>query len=280
MLRRLALLAIAIALATFREWRVHRSGEMAGALSFFASIALGALLLVALYVAGTIAVPDQLRDQTLVNVGHFTGSQNGHALTALLQAAKGASWIPLVAGTVLFTIAVLATAMQLQAALNFIWDVHDPKEDRAARSVGKSFPTFLLMFALSLVLLIILLVGAGLHALTVFTHALPLVVALSLQVVNVAGSIVVLTLLFVAMFARLPPTKIPRPTLWIGSLVTAIMYERAQFFLALYLGSIDVRSLYAIVGIVLAVLLWLYYSAQVVLVGANFTKVLAERAES
>ncbi|MDQ2679570.1 MAG: YihY/virulence factor BrkB family protein [Candidatus Eremiobacteraeota bacterium] len=276
MIRAAALFVLCAGMQTFGEWRKHRSGEMAAALSFFAAVALAAVALIGLYAAGKI-VPAELLRATTSGLSHVAGPSNGAALKALLQAAKHGSWVPLTAGTGLLLVAVFATAMQLQAAVNFIWDVRDPKEDRAASSVGKQLPTFVLMFVLAFVLMIILLVGAGLHALAFVTHAAPLFSTLVFQAGNDAGSIVVLTLLFVTMFGRLPPSRVPRKALWAGGFATAIMYERAQFFLALYLGSIDLRSIFAEVGIGLAVLVWLYYSAQVVLVGANLTKVLASR---
>ncbi|MEO6913562.1 MAG: YhjD/YihY/BrkB family envelope integrity protein, partial [Candidatus Baltobacteraceae bacterium] len=240
MIRTAASFVFSVAMETFHEWRKHRSGEMAAALSFFASIALAASILIGLYIAGTIVPVGVLKGATS-GVSLAAGLHTGEALRFLLEAAKAGSWIPLAVGILLLLIAVFATAMQLQAAVNFIWDVRDPKEDRAASSVGKLIPTFALVFALSLVLMIILLVGAGLHALAFVTHAAPLFSTLLLQAANDVGSVVLLTLLFVSMFARLPPTRIPLKALWAGGFVTAVMYERAQFFLALYLSSIDVR---------------------------------------
>jgi membrane protein len=77
----------------------------------------------------------------------------------------------------------------------------------------------------------------------------------------------------------LPPVDIPWRKVWIGSFVSAVLYERGQFLLSLYLGQMDARSPFADVGALLAVLLWLYYSATVVLIGADFTKLLKERSE-
>lgn len=259
---------------TFLEWRRHRSGEMAGAMSFFASVALLALILILLYVIGTLA-PQSIVHGASSNIGHFAGNQYGRALAKLLSGARHGSLIAPMVGGVLLLLSVFATAMQLQAALNFIWDLHDDKEDLAVHDVIGQVPTFLFMFGVSFVLIMVLLVGAGLEALMFVTHVVPFLNTAALQIGDFAASIVILTLLFVAMFSRLPPTSVSKAALWLGAAVTALMYERAQFFLALYLGSIHVSSLYADVGIGLAVLLWLYYSAQVVLVGANLTKVLS-----
>lgn len=79
--------------------------------------------------------------------------------------------------------------------------------------------------------------------------------------------------------AYLPPVDIPWRKVWIASFISAVLYERGQFALSVYLSQMDARSPYADAGVLLAVMVWLYYSAQVVLVGADFTKVLKERGE-
>lgn len=119
--------------------------------------------------------------------------------------------------------------------------------------------------------------GATVHALTSHTHHLPILRGLFYQALVVGVTIVVLTFVFLFIFAYLPPVDIPWRKVWIGSFVSAVLYERGQFLLSLYLGKMDARSPFADVGALLAVLIWLYFSAGIVLIGADFTKVLRER---
>jgi membrane protein len=108
---------------------------------------------------------------------------------------------------------------------------------------------------------------------------LPVLRGLFFQALDVGASIVLLTGIFLVMFAYLPPVDIPWRTVWLGAFVSAVLYERGQFALALYLGQMEAASPYADAGAILAVLIWLYYSGQVVLTGAIVTKVLKERGE-
>lgn len=131
----------------------------------------------------------------------------------------------------------------------------------------------------ALLLIVLLLAGATVHALTAHTHHLPLLRGVLYQALDVGVTIVVLTFVFLFIFAYLPPVDVPWRNVWIASFVSAVLYERGQFALSVYLGQMDARSPYADAGVLLAVLLWLYYSAQIVLVGADFTKALKERSE-
>jgi membrane protein len=81
------------------------------------------------------------------------------------------------------------------------------------------------------------------------------------------------------IFAYLPPVDIPWRKVWLGAFLSAVLYERGQFALSVYFGQMDATSPYADAGAVVAVLVWLYYSAQVVLIGADFTKVLNDDAQ-
>jgi membrane protein len=92
-------------------------------------------------------------------------------------------------------------------------------------------------------------------------------------------SIVLLTFVFLVIFAYLPPVEIPWRKAWLCAFLSAVLYERGQFGLAVYFGQMDATSPYADAGAVVAVLVWLYYSAQVILVGADFTKVLTQGAQ-
>ena len=121
--------------------------------------------------------------------------------------------------------------------------------------------------------------GGALHALTSHTHALPIFTGVLYQALDIGASIALLTCVFLFMFAYLPPAGISWRNVWLGSFISAVLYERGQFALALYLGQMEAQSPYADAGALLAVLLWLYYSAQVVLAGAIVTKVLKERAD-
>lgn len=262
--------------ATVGQWSKHRSAEMASALAFYGAVALAGLSLVAVYSAAHIVGRGRGAAQARGQTGHIAGPHNAQLIDTILREAstRHDAWIAVVIGAILFLAAVTATALQLQQMIDVIWE-----QRGAAKDARKHAPQFAAIYFLALLLIVLLLAGATVHALTSHTHHLPLLRGVLYQALDVGVTIVVLTFVFLFIFAYLPPVDVPWRKVWIASFVSAVLYERGQFALSVYLGQMDARSPYADAGVLLAVLLWLYYSAQVVLVGADFTKVLKERGE-
>lgn len=262
--------------STASQWSKHRSAEMASSLAFYGAIALAGLGLVAVYVAAQVIGRGQAAAQTRGQTGHIAGPHNAQLVDTILHEAvtRHDTWIALVAGAIVFLLAVTATALQLQQMVDVIWE-----QRGAVKDAKKHAPQFAVIYVLALLLVVLLLVGATVHALTAHTHHLTLLRGMLYQALDVGVTIVVLTFIFLFIFAYLPPVEVPWRNVWVASFISAVLYERGQFALAFYLGQMDARSPYADAGALLAVLLWLYYSAQVVLVGADFTKVLKERGE-
>lgn len=257
---------------TFTEWQKHRSAEMAAALAFYGAIAIAGLALVALYIAAGKAT----------HSGYIAGAHNARMLDSILRAAatRSNSWVAVAIGAIVFVLAVVGTALQLQRALDSIWDAQAQHRDGgAAKEAGRHAPQFAAIFGLTLLLMVLLFAGAAVHALISHTHALPLFTGLIYQALDVGASIVLLTAIFYVMFAYLPPSNVPWRYVLFGSFISAVLYERGQFALALYLGQMEGTSPYADAGAVLAVLIWLYYSGQVVLIGSILTKVFKLRGE-
>ena len=277
---RLAGAAWNIVKSTFDLWRRHRSAEMAAALAFYGSLALSGATLICIYVAAAVLGRHE-RAHAAGEVARASGPHNAQLVDFVLREAANRhdTWIALAAGSALFVFATAGTAFQLQLMLDVIWDTRPRQQksessgSRAERGAG-----FLAVYALALVLAVLLFAGAAIHGLTMHTRAVPIGTGLLYQSVDVAASIVVLTCVFLSMFAYLPPVDIPWRNVWIASVVSAILYERGQFALVVYLGQMDARSPYADAGALVAVLLWLYFSAQVVVIGAALTKVLHQQA--
>lgn len=255
---------------------------MASSLAFYGALALAGLALAGVYFAGTWFGHGDARSHAAGNAQHVAGSHNARALDMVLQhaALRHDAWIALVIGLFVFIAAVAGSALQMQRAIDTIWDV-DPKSAQRseAKAAGLHVPQFLGIYALTMLLIVLLFAGAAVHGLAHHTHHLPALRGILYQALDVGASIVLLTFVFLMIFAYLPPVDIPWRKVWLGAFLSAVLYERGQFGLALYFGEMDATSPYADAGAVLAVLVWLYYSAQVVLVGADFTKVLSGGAQ-
>lgn len=260
--------------STAAQWSKHRSAEMASALAFYGAITLAGLALIAVYAAARILGRGPAAANARGQAAHIAGPHNAHVIQAILHEAalRHDAWVALAVGVLVFLAGVSASAFQLQQVLDVVWERRAPAKDAKHHA-----PEFAAIYVLTLVLIVLLFAGAAVHALTMHTHHLPLLRGVLYQALVVGLTIVMQTFVFLFIFAYLPPVDIPWRKVWIASFVSAVLYERGQFALSVYLGQMDARSPYADAGVLLAVLLWLYYSAQVVLVGADFTKVLKER---
>jgi membrane protein len=261
---------------TARQWSEHRSAEMASSLAFYGAVTLGGLALLAVYAAARIIGRGSGAAQARGQTGHVAGSHNAQLIDTILREAstRHGGWIALAVGIVIFAAGVTMTAIQLQQMLNVIWERRG-----AVKQARRHAPQFAAIFVLTFILIVLLFAGAAVHGLTAHTHHLPMWRGLLYQALVVGVTIVLLTFVFLFIFAYLPPVDVPWRKVWIASFLCAVLYESGQFALSLYLGQMDARSPYADAGVLVAVLIWLYYSAQVVLVGADFTKVLKERTE-
>lgn len=279
MLRGWLALGTELVRGTFDQWRSHRSTELAASLAFFGALALAGLGLAAVFAAGIWFSDAQSVRHAAGTAGNVAGSENARALRTVLHAAAAGhdTWIAAVIGGIAFLLAVAGTALQLQRLLDAMWDEAGKKGAREARKARKHAGEFAAIYILTLLLIALLFTGAAVHGLTYHTHRLPALQGTLYQALDVGASIVLLTFVFLFVFAYLPPVDIRWRNVWIASAASAVLYERGQFALAVYFGQMNAASPYADVGAVLAVLVWLYYSAQVVVIGAAFTKTLHER---
>jgi len=167
--------------------------------------------------------------------------------------------------------------VQLQDALNSIWGVRR-KPGRGLRNFLKDrLLSFALVVGIGFLLLVSLILSAGLSALGNFMVGLLPAQATFWQWINFGVSFGVITLLFAIIFKVLPDVKIAWRDVWIGALLTALLFNLGKYLLGLYLGWSSVTSAYGAAGSLVIVLLWVYYSAQILFFGAKFTQIYSSR---
>jgi membrane protein len=200
----------------------------------------------------------------------------------LLQGAHRdtASTLAVIVGTITVIIAASGAFLELQHALNTIFRVKtDPKKSGIERLILSRLRSFGLVVSIGFVLLVSLLVSAGLTALS--TRMLRSVFGdpLLIQGINVVVSLAVMTLLFGMIYRLLPDVRLAWRDVWTGAFATAVLFSVGKFLIGLYLGHSVVASSYGAAGSIIVLLVWVYYSAQVILLGAEFTRVYAEHRE-
>jgi membrane protein len=168
--------------------------------------------------------------------------------------------------------------VELQNALNRVWDVApDPEQGGLRRLIGQRIMSFGMLLTIVFLLLVSLVVSAALSALGDAVGAM-LPAALSgvaLQAINFAASLAVVTLLFALLFRYVPDAEIAWRDVWIGALATATLFTIGKFLLGLYLGRSDPGSAFGAAGALALLLVWIYYSAIILFLGAEFTQAQA-----
>jgi len=165
--------------------------------------------------------------------------------------------------------------VELQNSLNTVWGVQLRSDLPLWRKVQHRLLPLVVVLGIGILLLAITIAGTALTAMGDFLSTLFPTVALFWQILNYVLSLVMITILFALVFKFLPDVEIRWPDLWPGSLLTGILFVLGQFVLGWYLGRQSSASLYGAAGSIIVLLLWLYYSAQIFLFGAEFTEVYA-----
>jgi membrane protein len=274
----LLLIVLKRALAGWWNDNVPRLGA---SLSYYTLFALAPVLVVAIAIAGLAFGPEAVRGEIVGQVRGLVGEEGGRAVQAMLEGAskKSESRLATVLGLLTFFIGATGAFLELQTALNGIWRVK-PKEggNWLKELVVQRMVSFGLVIGVGFLLLVSLLVSAALSALHRYMGLTFPGLAEVWQAVNVLVSFGVITLLFAMVYRVLPDVQLTWRDVWLGAVVTACLFSVGKFLIGLYLGTSSLASTYGAAGSVVVLLLWVYYSSQIVLLGAEFTRAWVEVA--
>jgi membrane protein len=256
-------------------WWNDNVPRLGASLAYYTLFALAPILVVAIAIGGFVFGPEAVRGEVVGQIQGLIGREGGLAVQAMLEgASRPSSSIPAtIGGVITFFLGATGAFLELQTALNSIWRV-EPKSSGSYLKVliMQRVISFGLVVALGFLLLTSLLVSAGLAGLHRYMgHAFPGEVALW-EALNVLVSLGVITLLFALIYKVLPDVKLSWGDVWVGAIVTAGLFTIGKLVIGLYLGTASIASTYGAAGSVIVVLVWVYYSAQVILLGAEFTR--------
>jgi membrane protein len=264
---------------TATEWIDLGVSRMGAALAFYTLFAIAPLFVIVLAMAGLWFGEEAARRELFGQVSGLVGSEGGEAIQALVSAAyktKTGAWATVIAVATLF-VGATGVFVQLQDALNSIWGVRRSPGRGLRNFIKDRVLSFALIVGIGFLLLVSLVLSAGLSALGNFMTGLLAAQEVLWQWINFGVSFGVITLLFAMIFKVLPDVKIAWRDVWIGALITALLFNLGKLLLGLYLGRSSVTSAYGAAGSLVIVLLWVYYSAQILFFGAKFTQLYSQR---
>ena len=265
--------------ATVTEWQEDKVPLWAAALAYYTIFSLAPLLLIAIAIAGVVFGEDAARGEIVGQIQGLVGKEGATAIQSMIQNAHkpgSGGTIATIVGVVTLLFGASGVFGQLQDALNTIWGVK-PKPGQGIRSFLQArFLSFAMVLVIGFLLLVSLVLSAALAAIsTFFNHLLP-DVAIVGQLVNFVVSFAFITLLFAGIYKFLPDVNVAWKDLWVGAATTALLFNIGKFLIGLYLGSSGATSTYGAAGSLVVILLWVFYSAQLILFGAEFTQVYAK----
>jgi membrane protein len=256
-------------------WWNDNVPRMGAALAYYTLFSLAPILIVAIAIAGLAFGPEAVRGEIVGQIEGLVGLDGALAVQSMLEgAAKPSSSIPAtIVGIITFFLGATGAFLELQNDLDAIWRVKPKSRGSFLRDLlMQRVISFGLVLGFAFLLLTSLVVSAALAALhTYMGNAFP-GVAIVWEALNVVVSLSVITVLFAMIYKVLPDVKLGWSDVWIGGLVTAGLFTIGKLLIGLYLGTSAFASTYGAAGAVIVVLVWVYYSAQIILLGAEFTR--------
>ena len=262
---------------TYTEWSEDKASRLAAALAYYTAFSIAPLLLISIAVAGLVFGQEAAQGQLFGQIEGLLGAEGAAAIETAVAGSNDRS-----AG-VLATIIGLATLLwsasnvfgQLQEALNTIWEVHPDPTAGIMATIKRRFLSMTMVLGIGFLLLVSLVLTAALGVVGNFFNNLIPGGAAVWQVVNFIVSFVVVMALFAAIYKVLPDATIKWNDVWVGAAVTALLFTVGKLLIGLYLGHASVGSTFGAAGSLLVFLVWVYYSAQILFFGAEFTQVYA-----
>ena len=266
-------------LETFKHWREDGVPMLSAALSYYTVFALAPLLLVIIGLIGLFIEPADVQKAINSQITDMLGSGAANTLTEVMKASNKPSTgiISVVIGGITLVLGASGIFGQLKEALNLIWRVKKKPHIGFKKTIQQQFLSMSMLIVIGFLLLVSLLLSTALTVVTTYLgHILPFS-PLLLQVMDIALSVGITTILFALIFRILPDAVVPWREAWPSAFVTAALFTVGKYILGLYITYAGVGSIYGAAGSLIVILLWVYYITQLLLFGAEMSKVLVLR---
>jgi membrane protein len=263
----------------FDDWNRDKAPRLAAALAYYTAFSIAPLLIVVIAIAGLVFGQEAVRGQLDNQIQGMVGAQAADAIQEMVAGANhpDTGVIAAIIGVVTLLLGAAGLFGQLQDALNTVWGVEPKPNLGIVATIRSRLLSFTMVLGIGFLLLVSLVISAALAALeTWMSGALPFS-PLILQIINLVISLLVITGMFAVIFKVLPDAEIAWRDVLLGAFVTALLFTIGKFLIGLYLGHSSIASSYGAAGSFVVLLLWIYYSAQILLFGAEFTQVYARR---
>lgn len=258
-------------------WMADGASSMGAALAYYTIFSLAPLLLIIIAIAGLVFGEAAATGALLTELEHLIGARGAQAVQAILASAKDleGGLLSLAIGSITLFIGATTVLAELQSSLDRIWHAH---HQSGVKSLVKTrLLSFGLVLGVGFLLLVSLAVNSAITAVgTVLGERFQQTEAV-LQILNVGVSFGVITVLFAMIYKLLPSVEIAWRDVWLGAAVTSLLFALGKYVIGLYIGTSAISSSFGAAGALVVLMVWVYYSAQIFLLGAEFTYAFACR---
>lgn len=262
---------------TGQEWSEDKVPRLGAALAYYTVFSIAPLLIIAIAVAGLVFGTEAAQGSVQAQLTSFLGKDAAEAIGGMIANARKPSSgiIATILGLVTLLFGASGVFGQLKDAMNTIWGVEAKPGRGIMGIISDRFLSFTMVLGIGFMLLVSLMLSTGLDAAKgrVFGDDLGFL----FQILNFVVSFGVITLLFALMYKILPDAEIQWRDVWIGAAVTALLFTIGKFLISFYISKSAPGSTYGAAGSLILILLWIYYSAQILFFGAEFTQVYANK---
>jgi len=256
----------------------HKDARLGAALAYYSIFSLGPIVVIAITIAGIFFGDELVRSEVGNSIKGLLGETGAQAVNTMLtgsnsRADKGL--IPTLIGVGALIFAAIGVVVQLKDALNTVWEVEASKETGVWHFVRTYILSVAAVVTVGFLLLVSLMLTAALAAIEkYFASSIPEGL---LQPVGSGVSFSVIAVLFAMMFKWLPDADVEWRDVWLGAVITGLLFEAGKFLIGLYIGKQGLESTFGAAASLVVVLIWVYYTAQIVLMGAEFTRAHARQ---
>ncbi len=265
--------------STLSAWSEDNVPRLGASLAYYTALSLAPLIIVVLGVAGLAFGRDAVRGELVWQIQDTVGYQGAEVIQELIRSShhESSGIIATILGLIALFFGATSAVVELTDALNTIWHVPEVKSQTGLKSVflflKQRSISFAMVLGVGFLLLVSLLLSAWLAAVgRFFSVVLPLPEPI-LHIITLVLSFLVTTVLFAMIYKLLPSVRLDWSDVMIGAAVTSLLFSLGKLLLALYLGKSTFASSYGAAGSFVIVLAWVYYSAQIFYLGAEFTRV-------
>jgi len=261
------------------QWSDDYAPSMGAALAYYTIFSIAPLIVIAVAVAGFVFGAEAARGEIFAQLRGMIGDDGAAAVQGLVKSTSepGKGTFAAIAGVVTLLLGATTVFGELQSDLDRIWDVPTSTGSGIKALLRGRMLSFGMILGIGFLLLVSLVLSAGLSALARFWDGAIAGGEVVLQAVNFFVSFAIITGLFAMIYKLLPRCRIEWRDVWVGATVTSLLFAIGKLLIGLYLGKSGVASGFGAAGSLVVVLLWVYYSAQIFLLGAEFTKTYAHR---